>query len=240
MIKKENHLSQFLRVLFISLFLIVISSGFVFAQTVILNQPPNQQEASPSDPDFNQSLAENFVVNSTANIIQIRIWGCYASSNIVPATDNFTVIFHADSSGSPGAAISTQNNVPVVRQATGGNVAIIYTEYLYTLTLATPVTLTPGTYWVEIYNNSTGDFFAWEKGNIDPTNGLPNLAWAETVPGSDWHPTDPSNLAIEIIKESATEATPVPTLNEWGIIVFIILAGFGAVVYLRRQNKTTR
>jgi hypothetical protein len=239
MIKKERHLSQFLRVLFISLFLIVISSGFVVAQTVILNQPPNQQEASLSDPDFPQSIAENFVVNSTANVIQIRIWGCYVSSNLVPATDNFTVIFHADSSGSPGTAISTQNNVPVVRQATGGTVAGSFSEYLYTLTLATPVNLTPGTYWVEIYNNSTGDFFAWERGNIDTSNGLPNLAWADTVPGSVWHPTDPNNLAIEIIIESAAEATSVPTLNEWGIIVFMILAGFGAVVYLKRRNKTT-
>ena len=30
----------------------------------------------------------------------------------------------------------------------------------------------------------------------------------------------------------------VPTLSEWGMIVFVVLAGFGAVYYLRRQRRT--
>jgi hypothetical protein len=29
----------------------------------------------------------------------------------------------------------------------------------------------------------------------------------------------------------------IPTLNEWGMIVFMICAGFGAVCYLRRQRR---
>lgn len=29
----------------------------------------------------------------------------------------------------------------------------------------------------------------------------------------------------------------VPTINEWGMIIFMILAGLGAVYYLRRQGK---
>ncbi len=33
------------------------------------------------------------------------------------------------------------------------------------------------------------------------------------------------------------QATSVPTMNEWGMIIFIILAGLGAVYYLRRQGK---
>ena len=31
--------------------------------------------------------------------------------------------------------------------------------------------------------------------------------------------------------------TPIPTMNEWGMIIFMILAGSGAAVYLRRQRR---
>jgi hypothetical protein len=211
MAKKEKQSSQFLQFLFISFILILISSGIASAQTVILNQPPNQIDASASDPDFPQTIAENFVVSSASNIIQIRIWGCYFS-NLTSLTDNFTVIFHADSSGSPGAAISTQNNVPVVREVTGKIIPVYINliEYVFTLTLATPVSLTPGTYWVEIYDNAaTGDTFAWEKGTVDPTNGLLGYAYDYfTVPGSSWSTTTSDGYAIEITAEVIEESIP--------------------------------
>ena len=33
------------------------------------------------------------------------------------------------------------------------------------------------------------------------------------------------------------QSTAVPTLSEWGMIIFIMLAGLGAVFYLRRQKR---
>ena len=59
MTKKDRIISRILRVIFISLILITMFSGFVFAQTVILNQVPNQVEAYYSDPGRPQSIAEN-------------------------------------------------------------------------------------------------------------------------------------------------------------------------------------
>jgi hypothetical protein len=35
----------------------------------------------------------------------------------------------------------------------------------------------------------------------------------------------------------ATAATGVPTLNEWGVIIFMLLAGLGSIYYLRRQRR---
>lgn len=237
MVKKEKHLSQFLRVLFISLVLIAISSDFAFAATVVLNQPPNGVDAYISDSDYPQSLADNFLVSSAVKITQIRIWGMYSITHTPSATDNFTVIFHADSAGLPGAAISTQNNVPVTRQATGGTVYGSYAEYVYTLNLATPVNLGPGTYWVEIYNDTTADtnYFGWETGTLDPKNGIPNLAFADQVPGSSWHVSTSEDLAIEITQEPV--AISIPTTNGWGMIIFVVLAGLGAVYHIRRQRR---
>jgi len=35
-----------------------------------------------------------------------------------------------------------------------------------------------------------------------------------------------------------TPSTVVPTMTEWGMIIFIILAGIGSIYYLRRQRRT--
>ena len=32
----------------------------------------------------------------------------------------------------------------------------------------------------------------------------------------------------------------IPTLNEWGMIIFVGIAGLGAVYYIRRQRRTER
>jgi hypothetical protein len=53
-------------------------------------------------------------------------------------------------------------------------------------------------------------------------------------------PNDPNNVlpegGWELIGLEAS-VTPVPTLTEWGMILFIILAGLGSVYYLRRQGR---
>ena len=241
MVKKARRPSHITQVLFFSLILFA-SLGLIGCETAILTQPPNQGAAYPSDPGEPQSLAENFVLNSTVNVTRITIWGVYIGTGTpTPLTDNFTVIFHADSSGLPGIPISTQNNVPVISQATGvtfGGRA----EYIFYLTLVTPVTLTPGTYWVEIYNDTTADtnnIFAWETGTVDPTNGISNCAFASTVPGSGWiapAPT-PIDLAIQIMATRG-RVTAVPTMTEWGLIVFLLLAGLGAVYFLKTQKRS--
>jgi hypothetical protein len=237
MFRKNKSISSILWVLFFSLIFITMFSNFVCAQTVLLNQSPDQVSAYFDDPDYQQSVADNFILSSTATVSQIRIWGVYFPTN-TPGTDNFTVIFHADSGALPGTVISTQNNVPVQRQLTGVAVGVnSYDEYVYTLILATPVTLSLGTYWVEIYNDVTGsnDVFAWETGTVDPTNGIAGFALAITVPGSNWRSFPAEDLSIEIISE---HPTAIPTMNEWGMAVFVLLAGCGSVYLLKyRQAK---
>ena len=34
--------------------------------------------------------------------------------------------------------------------------------------------------------------------------------------------------------------TSVPTMNEWGMIIFVVLAGLGAVHYMRRQKRVKK
>lgn len=49
-------------------------------------------------------------------------------------------------------------------------------------------------------------------------------------------------LDPDLTNNSATavtqvQAVTVPTMNEWGMILFLVLAGFGSIYYLRRQKR---
>jgi hypothetical protein len=95
---------------------------------------------------------------------------------------------------------------------------------------------------VEIYNDTTADtdnIFAWETGTVDFTNGIPNSAFSSTVPGSAWSApaAAPINLAIQIMARRGI-ATAVPTMTEWGLIVFILLTGLGTVYFLKTQKRS--
>jgi hypothetical protein len=43
------------------------------------------------------------------------------------------------------------------------------------------------------------------------------------------------NLTTE---EGQVQLQPVPTMNEWGMAIFMVLAGIGSLYYLRRQKRT--
>ena len=40
-----------------------------------------------------------------------------------------------------------------------------------------------------------------------------------------------------ITQTAKTAKTAIPTINEWGMIIFMVLAGLGAVYYMRRQRR---
>ncbi len=175
------------------------------ASTVFLDQSPNQSNGSFSDVDCNacgagtQVIADNFVLANSAVITQITFWSGYFPNNTPLAQDDLTVIFHADSGGSgPGAAFSTETTVPYTRTTTG-IVLFGVSEYKHTITLSNPVALDAGTYWVEIYNDTTGnaDSFFWEVGDLDVVNGIANGAFSTSAPGSSWN-TTASDFAILI------------------------------------------
>lgn len=157
-------------------------------QTVV-EQPPEAQDGFFSDAscDFcggGQSLAENFTLAVRMELGEIRVWGGYfPNDQVVP--DSFTVAVHADEDGAPGATLFEQSDVAASRVPTG-ETAFGVAEWEYTLTLATSVALEPGTYWLEVFNDTgagTDDWF-WERGA--PHIGTFSSAFAPQVPGATW------------------------------------------------------
>ncbi len=232
---KKNSLSVYL--LLVMIFAALVNAGSASAQTTVLSQPPNQAIGYFSDPDCNvcasgaSSAAENFVLNSFETIAQIKIWGAYVFGNVPLVNDNFTVIFHNDSGGLPGSiAAPAETGVPSTRIDSGFDIAG-FDEYEFTLTLANPVMLGAGTYWVEIFNDTTGstENFAWDGGTLDPVNGISGTANDNlNAPGSIWNPGG-VDVGIEII---TAPPVPAPAMNKWGILIFMVLAGAGAIYHL--------
>jgi uncharacterized repeat protein (TIGR01451 family) len=182
----------------------VTPAGSIMAD-ILLDQPPNQSNGIFADASCDlcggaQVLAENFVLGSSVNVGQIVFWTGYFPTDTPIDPDEITVIFHEDAGGLPGAALYTESNIAYDRVQTG---VILFgvQEWMHTLTLATPVALGPGTYWVEIYNDTgfgTDDMF-WEVGDLDPANGIAGQAFAFEAPGSSWFYDPEADMAIQLI-----------------------------------------
>ena len=217
------------------------------AQTILIDQQPDQVNGYMNDSNCDicgtgqQSVAENFFLAATETIGQIIIWGGYFPTNVPLAADNYTVIFHADAAGLPGAAVApAETNVPTTRVDTGINLFGV-DEYQFTLTLVNPVTLTPGIYWVEIYNDSTGsaESVFWETGSLDPLNGIDNDAASTSTPGSGagWFNLGAgNNMSLQLITISPIPVH-VPSMNAWGMIIFSLLLA-GSALWAIRQRKS--
>jgi len=236
----------------VPLLALVFALAFTFAQvagaqTILIDQQPDQINGLFNDSDCDicgtgqQSIAENFVLIAPETIGQIVIWGGYFPTNVPLVTDNYTVIFYADAAGLPGAAVApAETNVPTTRVDTGIDLFGV-DEYQFTLTLANPVTLTPGTYWVEIYNDSTGsaESVFWETGTLDPVNGLDDGAASTSTPGSGagWFNLGAgTNMSLQLITIAPLD---VPSMNAWGMIVLaILMAGSALWVVIRRRRST--
>jgi len=166
---------------------------------ILRNEPTHGQfvVADFQDPQNGTGItsrAQRFSLFLPKTIELIKIWGVYSPGNTLPA-DNFTVRLLQDSpTGLPGTLISSQVNTPT-RVATGFTVGGL-TEYQVSFNLASPQSLTAGTYWVEILSNTIGgpDVFGWVVSNYTGGN---SSARATEAPGVLWSGRQ-FNLAIEI------------------------------------------
>jgi hypothetical protein len=174
-----------------------------------LTQLPDQYNGVFSDLDCGsceegmQVAAENFAIcdGDQVEIDALRFWGGYLPNNTPADPDAFTVVFRDDAGPEgPGAVITTFGPMPATTRAATGVMLFGANEYEYTIDLNPNVPLEGGTYWVEIYNNTTDspDSWFWETGDADDCAGVFNAALSFELP-EVWillHP--PGDLALDI------------------------------------------
>ena len=208
-----------------------------------LTQAPNQSNGIFSDPGCSlcfsgqQSIADNFVLGSSLKVNRIVLWGGYYPGNTPLAVDDFTVIIYRDNAGVPGTVVYNRDGIVSTERTDTGVDLFGVDEYRFTLDLPNPSTLSPGTYWVEIFNDTTAitDDFFWETGTLDAANGIAGSVWATVVPGANWNIDGSTDLAFQIYGVQPT--APIPTMNEWGMILLtLLIAGFS--IRMIKQRKT--
>lgn len=148
--------------------------------------------------DSVQVAAENFVLAKAAALTDITIWGGYFPNDDPVATDRFTVVLHADAGGAPGTALHAEALFPV-RTPAGASFAGV-AMYRYAFDFQSPPHLAAGAYWVEIYNNTTGNTsnFTWVRGMLDATDGVAGASTSATAPGSTWSAVASFDLAMRV------------------------------------------
>jgi hypothetical protein len=190
---------------------------------VILDQQPSQVNGFFNDVSCDlcaggaQSIAENFSLSGSETIGQVVFWSGYFPTDTPIDPDTITVIFHNDAAGLPGTAVYTEANVAYDRVQTGVILFGVH-EWMHTLTLASPVTLGPGNYWVEIFNDTgfAGFDFFWETGFPDTVgNGLPGSAFAFETPGTGWNFDVVNDLAVQLVTVAGGGTCSTPEDIPW-------------------------
>jgi hypothetical protein len=150
-----------------------------------------------------QVAAENFVIcdGDQRDIDVVRFWGAYAPENSSTDPDAFTLIIRGDGGHElPGPVIAQYGPMPATTKELTGVSLFGLDEYEYTIDLDPDLGLEGGTYWVEIYNNTTEspDSWMWETGGADDCAGLYSGVWSFELP-EVWTPLyPPTDLAVDI------------------------------------------
>ena len=169
------------------------------AADVILNQPLGMSPTlAVTSANGAFSVADDFTLTESKIITEVELYNIYFDFNTggpIPAVDDFTVIFHEDAGGLPGAAISTEGGLATTRVDTGQDFVGL-DIYKHTFSI-TPVALGPGTYWIEIFDTFPEPTFSlWVEGEPDPVVGGPDNVQGAGTPGSGWAATGISDVAV--------------------------------------------
>lgn len=156
-----------------------------------LSQPVTLTGCAYSDTTRVQIIAEDVVVSGGMPVAvdEILVWAIYHPNNTPPGVNSPMVRFYSDSGGLPGTLLAQESSVPTAIIDTGLDDGVWNLDvYELTLSLVTPVELAPGTWWVEVTENTgdTSNLFCWEFGQLDPTNGRVNGAIARSEPPQSW------------------------------------------------------
>jgi hypothetical protein len=183
---------------------LVLSTGFVHADTIYDNGYPELSNASISDPSFPLYLADDFTLQSGASTItDIHWWGAYTGGT---TTDDFNISIFEFTGGSPAATALVEYSVGAVsRVNTGDVIAGSFNLYEYSVDIS-PLALNANTtYYLSIVNDTLSSpsnwYWAWSV--VGGTNMFSD-------DGQGWVSDDRAELAFTLTNDGVSAPIPEP------------------------------
>lgn len=144
--------------------------SFGHAATVWSNGSPDQQGVVFSDQDGGTIAEDDFSTSSAATATSLTWWGGYGFGNN-PSTDSFTIEIRDASS------LILSQAVTAVRSSTAFVVAGL-DVYVYDATIADTALAGGSTYFLRIYNNTSGNALSnWFWATSNTSGNVLRYAW---------------------------------------------------------------
>ncbi|MEZ5642455.1 MAG: IPTL-CTERM sorting domain-containing protein [Burkholderiaceae bacterium] len=209
--------------------LALLLGSSAFAQTTLYTTLPANPSGGPCFGNGNLAAVEIATpAGSTYQIGSAQV----AMHHAGDGTASFTVTVYSDNAGTPGTAVAT------IGTAAGHGVG---TQDVYSLTPATPISLSPSTnYWIVASSTSTDSCaFGWTYPASAPSGVFSYVAEAQYFSGS-WQNRTGQHFALELLgpgAAAAAVAVAVPTLSEWALLLLAALLGMMAIRQTWRRSR---
>lgn len=167
------------------------------------------------------TFGARFVPTATGSVSDI-----WLPAELSGGSNNLEVALMSDSGGQPGSVMETWS---FINELNG-----ISSTILHGIGVGTTQITAGQTYWLVASAPVSGTFASWNQ--TSPVV-YGTYAFSTTVGfGGPWLiETDEVEPAFRVAVNAPPQA--VPTMTEWGMTIFVALAGFVSIVYLRKQRR---